>query len=68
MSEADRRGSRRESGDGGGGKTRSLSGDDQDTVRGLEGFVGRAVLVHMDSEVKPGFRISVRQSAKGHSC
>ena len=37
-------------------------------MRGLESFVGRAVLVHADSEVIPGFRISVRWSSESHPC
>jgi len=42
-----------------GGGARHRSSDDGGTVRGLESFIGRAVLVHEDSEVIPGFRLGV---------
>ena len=60
-----------DSGDSGeqtrGGGARHWSSDDGGTVRSLESFVGRAVLVHEDSEVVPGFWLSVRWSAESHS-
>ena len=37
-------------------------------VGGLESLIGRAILIHSDSEFIPGFRVGVRWAANGHSC
>jgi hypothetical protein len=34
---------------------------------GLEGLISSTVLVHLDCEVKPGFRVCIRRSSRCHS-
>jgi hypothetical protein len=34
---------------------------------GLEGLIGGMVLVHLDSEVKPGFQVCIQRSSRCHS-
>ena len=68
MCKPDERGRWGKSGDDGGGSARSRSGDDGNTVGGLESLIGRTILIHLDSEFIPGFRVGVRRAADSHSC